>query len=168
MKTQGWAWLAAGVLALSLNSVYQEGGAAWAHRIADRIVSRSAAALALASGRAESLLANASLVTTRHETQSCRLATAFARMNALLDRTTLRAHTGFDRFELISAQQEAHLARLEAGRARIEAQTARIRFAVDEFNAPDIKVICPRVRVRVPRVPVVRGLHIETPGMGPV
>ncbi len=33
--TQGWGWLAAGVLALGLNGIYQDGGAAWAHRIVE-------------------------------------------------------------------------------------------------------------------------------------
>jgi len=40
--TQGWGWLAAGVLALGLNGFYQDGGAAWAHRIMDHVTARVA------------------------------------------------------------------------------------------------------------------------------
>ncbi|MGD0760452.1 MAG: hypothetical protein ABR921_16250 [Candidatus Sulfotelmatobacter sp.] len=41
MKTQAWAWLTAGVVALGLNGFYHDGGAAWAHRIAERVSDRS-------------------------------------------------------------------------------------------------------------------------------
>ncbi len=37
--TQGWGWLTAGVLALGLNGIYHDGGAAWAHRIATGLLS---------------------------------------------------------------------------------------------------------------------------------
>ena len=51
--TQAWAWLAAGVLALGLNGFYQDGGAAWAHRIVDgaieQVASRSGTLVDLAS-----------------------------------------------------------------------------------------------------------------------
>ena len=41
--TQAWAWLTAGVLALGLNGFYHDGGAVWAHRIADQLAEKSEA-----------------------------------------------------------------------------------------------------------------------------
>ena len=36
MNSRAWYWVAAGVLALGLNSEYQHGGLKWAHRAVDR------------------------------------------------------------------------------------------------------------------------------------
>src|SRR6267154_536780 len=56
-QTEAWGWLAAGVLALGLNGIYQDGGAEWVRRDVDgiiaRIADRSEAVLALAAGRAD-------------------------------------------------------------------------------------------------------------------
>ena len=40
--TQGWGWLAAGVLALGLNGFYQDGGLARAHRVFDAAIGHAA------------------------------------------------------------------------------------------------------------------------------
>jgi hypothetical protein len=172
---QGWYWLAAGVMALGLNGVYHDGGAEWAHRL----VNRSAAVVALASGHAERLLASA-----REQTALCRVATEMARFQTKMART----QTGFAHFDAMTAQQEAALARLEAdraqleaGRARMEAQVARLDFASASF-APEfgaafgpmrikLPVNCPRLRVNIPRTlvrvpaPTVR---VETLSAGPI
>jgi hypothetical protein len=170
-NTQAWGWLAAGVLALGLNGIYQDGGAAWAHRavgqVTARIADRSEAVLALASGRVDWFMARANRVAARDETASCRLATAVARFQTRIART----QTGLASFEAMSAREEAQFARLEANRARMEAQISRVRFA-PAFNTLEIPAICPRVRVRIPRAPVVRipapVVHLDTPGLGPV
>jgi len=170
--TQAWVWLAAGVLALGLNGIYQDGGAAWAHRAVGQVVARigdrSEAVLALASGRADWFMAKANMVATRDETASCRLATAVARFQTKIART----EGGMARFEAMSAREEAQFARLEANRARIEAQIARVRFSPVAFDAAKIPVICPRVRLSIPRPPVVRiptpMVHLDLPGSGPV
>ncbi len=64
-STQAWGWLAAGVLALGLNGIYQDGGAAWAHRRSDRpdrrSSSRTEAVLALAAGRADWFVAKSEM-----------------------------------------------------------------------------------------------------------
>jgi hypothetical protein len=39
-NAQAWGWLAAGVLALGLNGIYQDGGAAWAHRAVTQVMAR--------------------------------------------------------------------------------------------------------------------------------
>jgi len=184
MKTQAWGWLAAAVMAAGLNASYHDGGLEWAHRVADQIGYNSAAVLALASGRADQFLADAQLVTASEETASCRWATALARVQNQV------AHTEnqFAHVQAMSAREEAQLARLEANRARIEArvaaQSARIRipaavfspvvYSFSNMKMPDVKILgaCPRVRVNLPRLPMVRipapVVHVETFSPGPV
>ena len=170
--TQAWGWLTAGVLALGLNGFYHDGGAEWAHRLVDRVVYSSAAVVALASGRADQFLEQAKMVVARDETQSCRLGTAMARIQTRV----ARADTGFARFDAMSAREEAQLARVQANRARIEALAARSEFATFvepmNFHGPKVSVICPRVRVNIPRMPMIKMhapvVHDGTVGTGPV
>ncbi|MFZ1139188.1 MAG: hypothetical protein WAN76_08425 [Candidatus Sulfotelmatobacter sp.] len=176
MKTnQAWGWLAAGVLAAGLNASYYDGGFRWAHRIADRICRNSAAALDLASEQTGQFLSEARLLTARNQTTSCPWATAVARVQSRI----ARSHAGFD---VMSARQESQLARLEANRARMEAQiaaqAAHLRIATAalapvEFKAIPAPVVCPRVRVNIPQIPMIRmpaapEIHIETASAGPV
>jgi hypothetical protein len=172
---QGWYWLAAGVMALGLNGAYHDGGTEWAHRL----VNRSAAVVALASGQADLFLASA-----REQTVICRV----AREMALFQTKMARTQTGFAHFDAMTARQQAALARLEgnrarfeAGRARMEAEVARLDFASaslsPEFGAAfgpkriQLPVICPRLRVNIPRTfvrvpaPTVR---VETLSAGPI
>jgi hypothetical protein len=170
--TQAWGWLTAGVLALGLNGFYHDGGAELAHRIVGRVVYSSTAVVALASGRAAQFLEQAKMVAARNEPQSCPLGTAMARIQAKV----VRADTGFARFEAMSAREEAQLARVEANRARIEALAVRSEFATFvepmNFDAPKVSVICPRVRVNIPRMPMIKMqapvVHVGTVGTGPV
>ena len=169
----------AAVVAAGLNASYHDGGLEWAHQVADRIGYNSAAVLALAGGRADQFLTEARLVTANEETASCRWSTALARVQTRAART----ESGFARVQAMSAREEAQLARLEANRARIEArvaaQTARMRipaaaFSPVSFSVSDMKIpsVCPRVRVNVPRLPMVRipapVVHVETFGDGPI
>ena len=174
-QTQAWGWLAAGVLALGLNGIYQDGGAAWLHRNLDyvmaRIADRSGPVLALALGRADLFMAKANLGFARNETASCRITTALVRMHTGM----ARAQHGFAGLEAMSAREEAAMARVEANRARIEAQTARVRFLPAAFDAEKIPVICPRVRIEIPRVniPQMPLVRISAPveqveGLGPI
>jgi hypothetical protein len=77
-------------------------------------------------------------------------------------------------FDVLSAKEQAELARFATNRARIEARVARIRIPAVALNAMDVPAphisICPRVRVNVPRihVPSVPRVRIEIPGAGPV
>jgi hypothetical protein len=170
--TQAWGWLTAGVLAAGLNASYHDGGLQWAHQVADRIEHGSAAALALASGRADQFLTEARLLTVRDETASCPWATTLARVRSRID----RSQAGWD---VMSAREEAQLARLEANRARMEAQiagqTAHLRIATMDFAPVDFKaipapVVCPRIRVSVPRLPMIKApvIRVETASAGPV
>ena len=174
-STQAWGWLAAGVLALGLNGIYHDGGAAWANRavghVIDRIAERTGPVLALASGRADLFLARTKMAVATDETASCRFATAMARVQTRMART----ETGFAHFEGMSARQEAALARVEADRARIEAQLERVRFSPAVFDELKVPVVCPRVRVSVPRVsipriPVVKvpDVRVQVSAAGPV
>jgi len=178
--TQGWGWLAAGVLALGLNGIYQDGGAAWAHLDVDgvvaRIINQAEAVIALASERADGFVTTASMVAARDETASCRLATAMARFQTRMAQT----QNGIARFETMSARQEAALARVEANRARIEGRLARVRLAPVASDSVEIPgVACPRVRVNVngprvivPKMPIVRipapVVEVEMKGAGPI
>lgn len=173
MKTQAWGWLATAVLAAGLNASYHNGGLEWAHRIAARVGHNTSAVLALATGRADQFLAEAQIISA-HQSRSCPLSAALAEMR----RSIAPAHSGFDRFEEVSdqfsARQEKHLAQLEANRARMEAQFARLSMA--GFNPVVVRmprVVCPRVRLAVPRMPVVKMpsipvVHVEYTGAGPV
>jgi|SRR5271166_75320 len=169
MKIQAWGWLAAAVLAAGLNSSYQNGGLEWAHRIAGRVEHNTNAVLALASGRADKFLAEAQIISA-HQSSACPLSAALAQ----LQRSIAASHSDYDRFEAMSAHEEAQLARFEANRARVEAQLTRVRMA--DFNPVVVrvpKVICPRVRVNIPPMPVIKMpsvpvVRVEYTGPGPV
>jgi len=111
--TQGWGWVAAGVLALGLNGFYQDGGAGWAHRAADcvveRVAGRTRAMADLASEQFDRLVETVSLVAARDETASCRLSAAMARLQSKMTRT----QAGFAHVEAMSARQEAAVARVK-------------------------------------------------------
>ena len=179
MKTnQAWGWLAAGVLAAGLNASYHDGGLQWAHRIADQICHKSGAVVSLASGSADWFLAEARMLTARNEAASCPLMAVMARVQSRIERSQGR----FDRFEAMSAREEGQLARLEANRARMEARiaahTARFRIATAAFAPINIKampapVVCPRVRVNIPKLPmaempVIPEIHVDVASAGPV
>ena len=173
--TQGWGWLAAGVLALGLNGFYQDGGLARAHRVFDAAIGHAAdqsgSFVELASERVDQFVQRADLVVARDETASCHLASAMTWFQSKIART----EGGMTRIEAMSARQEAAMARVEADRARIEAQVARVRMMPVAFNTLEIPVVaCPRMRinvprVRVPRVPVIPApaVQVETGG-GPI
>jgi hypothetical protein len=159
---QRWGWLAAGVIALGLNGIYHDGGAAWGRRnvgqVIERIESHTGPVLALAAGRADWFLTQAKLTATQEQTVSCRAATSVARFQTKMART----QTGMARIEALSAQEEAALARIEANRARIEARVAPARFEPTVFNP----MVCPRVRVRGPRVQIsVPVVHVDLGSM---
>jgi hypothetical protein len=179
MKTnQAWGWLAAGVLAAGLNANYYDGGLQWAHRIADRVGQNSAAVLALASGQADQFLTEARVLAGRDKAPSCPLETTLARVQ----NSIARSHVQSQAFEVMSARQEAQLAKFEANRERMEAQiaaqTSHFRFASPAFATVAFKglpaaVVCPRIRVNVPKVPMMKmpvapKIHIEMASNGPV
>jgi hypothetical protein len=145
--TQAWGWLTAGVLALGVNGFYQDGGAAWAHRIADQVAHRSANLIQDASEQVGQVAELTNLVGARSETASCRMATAAARFQTNLVRT----RSVGPRLEQLSVREEVAMGRLEARRGRMEARLARMHAIPAE-----LAIDCPRIRVRIP------GVHIET------
>lgn len=176
MKTQAMGWLIAGVLAAGLNASYHDGGLEWAHQVADRVGSESASVVEMASGRANEFLTEARLASPSAETPSCPLSTTLARVQAKID----RSQAGFDRLVAISDREQAQFAIVEANRARIEADLANIRIPDAAFRTVVVndRVICPRIRVNVPRMPMIKlpvikvpatpEIRIESPGSGPV
>ena len=172
MKTQAWGWLAAGVVALGLNGFYHDSGAPWLHQTVDRVRNQTEAVFALATGRADEFLVQTQRVAAQEETASCQMATALA----LVQTNFARSEAGLARFEAMSAREQAQLARLEANRARMEgllaAKQARLQTVTETFRQIKFEPVqtCPRVRVNIPRPPVVRVpmIHVETAGAGPV
>jgi len=179
MKTQAWGWLIAGVLAAGLNASYHDGGLQWAHEVAERVGHGSSAVLALARGNAERFLSEAQLVAARNETASCRLSGALARVQTSLARSEGR----FAGFDEMTADQDGQLAWLDANRDRMQAQIqaqvdrqmANIRIPAVAFRPVVVRVPqvpeCPRIRVNVPRAPMVRvpaaEIDVES-GNGPI
>ena len=175
---QAWGWLAAGVLAAGLNANYYDGGFQSAHRIADRVGQNTAAVLALASGQADRFLTAARMLSARNHSASCPLSTTLARVQTRI----ARAQAGFNRLEAMSDKQEAQFAKLEANRAHMKAEIAvnpvQVRMAMAAFapvvlRSIPIPAVCPRVRVNIPQVPMMKlppmpVVHIETASAGPV
>lgn len=183
--TQAWGWLIAGVLAAGLNASYHNGGLQWAHQVADRVEYGSGAVMALASGRTDQFLAEARLLTlqdrstqeqaTQERVPSCRFAAAVARVRSRID----RSQATVDRMQAMSDRQQA---RLEANRARMEAriagQMSHLSITTADFAPVALRlmpspVVCPRVRVSVPRmprieIPAIPEIHIDTGSAGPV
>jgi len=167
--TQAWGWLAAGVLAAGLNASYHDGGLQRVHQIADRFEHNTATVVALASGRADQFLAEARLMTARDQTASCPL----TRVRSMIERSPAV-------LEVMSARDEGQLARFEANRARLEtriaARTAHLRIATFPpmtVKAVSVPVVCPRVRMNIPRPPMIKmpvmpEIHIESSSAGPV
>ena len=173
MKTQAWGWLATAVLAAGLNSSYHNGGLEWAHRVAGQIGHNSNAVLALATGNADKFLSEAQIISAE-QSPSCPFSTALNEIR----RSIAPVHADFDQFEAMSVQltarQETQVARIEANRARMEAQIAHLNMA--NFNPVVVRmprVVCPRVRISVPRMPVIKMpsmtiVQAENTGPGPV
>jgi hypothetical protein len=164
--TQAWGWLAAGVLAAGLNARYHDGGLQWAHQIAGRIEHNSAAVLALAFGRANQFLSEARLMAPRAESASCPFSKAVAQMQHRIEHSQAEFEDAeVQDFDVMSARKEAQWARLEANRVRMGAQftarTIRLGITPAAFTRVSLKgmpgpVVCPRVRVNIPRVPMMK------------
>ena len=156
MKTQAWGWLAAAVMAAGLNASYHDGGLRWAHEIANQVKHNTGAVLALATGRADQFLTEASFVAASKQSSPCHLAAALAEARAVAIPTQVQ----LQQFEIMSAGEQAKLAKLETERARIEARVAQLLIPAMAFSpvvvqAP-LRSVCPRVRVNMPRIPAVR------------
>lgn len=169
--TQAWGWLAAGVLAAGLNATYHDGGLQRVHQIANRVENHTAAVVAYASGRADQFLAETRLLTTRDETVACPL----TRVRSMIAQSP-------EVFDVMSAREEGQSARFEANRARMEARIAArtahfriapVAFAQVALRAIPAPVVCPRIRVNIPRLPMIKmpvmpEIHIESSSAGPI
>ena len=156
MKTQAWGWLAAAVMAAGLNASYHDGGLGWAHEIANQVKHNTGAVLALATGRADEFLTEASFVAASKRSAPCPFAAALAEARTV----TIPRHVELERFQVMSAREQAKLANLEMERARIQARVAELHIPPMALTpvvvqAP-IRSVCPRVRVHMPRIPAVK------------
>jgi len=177
---QAWGWLFAGVVAAGLNASYHDGGLEWAHRAVNQASYNVSAVLALASGRADQFAAEVQMVSARNETPSCRFAAALAQ----IENKVGGKHANFDRFEAMTARQQAQLARFEAQRVRMENKLAAIQIRTANFTPVvnihpadfqnfEIPAACSRVRVNIPRMPVIKMpvvpvVHVDVTSPGPV
>jgi hypothetical protein len=137
----------------------------------DQVKHNTNAVMALATGRGDEFLAEANFASPRPQASPCPLAVlAEARAMVLPNDLELQ------RVEVISAREQAQLARIEARRARIEAKLARVHIPAMAFNPVVVqapKVVCPRVRVHMPRIPTVKMpalpvVHVQNAGFGSV
>jgi hypothetical protein len=165
---QAWAWLTAGVLALGLNGFYQDGGAARVHQAVDRVRSGLGSKFALvadlATGHLDQLLLRANLAATRGEARSCYVRTGIVRANSRMT----GMGRAFSRFEEMSAQREAELARMQAQREQVQAQFADLRMTPVSFSDSDSDSgpACRRVVVHVPAVHVdIPEMHVDVPAV---
>jgi len=171
MKTQAWGWLAAAVMAAGLNASYHDGGLQWAHEIANQVKHNTGAVLALATGRADQFVAEANLVAASKQSSPCPFAAALAEARAVAVPTQVELR----QFDVMSAREQAKLARIETAHARIEARVAQLHIPAMAFNPVVVQArrsVCPRVRVSMPRIPAVKipampVVHVEN-GFGSV
>ncbi len=131
-----WGWLTAGVLALGLNGIYRDGGSAWAHRAVDPLIDRLEAriepALAMTTGRAETLLGNI--------------------QSRALFGTRFGARFAGSSSEAASSRIAAAFARVQANRERMEARVrlTPVAMVIDDGSG----LLCPRTRVVTPKIAV--------------
>lgn len=121
-STQAWGWLTAGVLALGLNGFYQDGGLQTVHQFFGLVGDRSAAVLALATGRADEFIVVAQHVAAHTNALSC---------------PRLAANTESARFQARMSRQTAAMVRAEVDRADFESAMAQLRASTDNLRALD-------------------------------
>lgn len=168
MKIQAWGWLAVAVVAAGFNASYHDGGLQWVHDAVDQVKHNTGAVIALATGRADQFVTEAELVASQREPSRCPFAAARAEARRMSPR-----EFKIDRLEVISARRQAEFARLEANRARMEAELAQLHVPAVTFNPVAVegpKISCPRVRVNLPRIPVMKMpvVQVKNSGFGSV
>jgi len=177
-RNQAWGWLIAAVMAAGLNASYHDGDLQWLHRVAEQAKHRTLGVLALASGRADQFLIQAEILAA-HEQADSRLAVDMAPVQT----ETAIIETSAARVEELNACRELQRARIEVQQARLQgrlaANVASFQMAQAKLNRafnplpadfnPMKTVSCPRVRINIPQIPLVRvpSVHAEA-GAGPV
>lgn len=163
-QNQAWGWLVAAVMAAGLNASYHNGDLQWLHRVAEQAKHRTAAVLALASGRADLFLMQAQILAAHEQADSGLAAMTPVQAEAAISEA-FAGHTEASaackelrqaRIEILRARTQA---RLDANAARIQIVQATLNRAFDPIPAafnPINTPACPRVRVIVPRIPGVR------------
>ncbi|PYX60536.1 MAG: hypothetical protein DMG73_06120 [Acidobacteria bacterium] len=138
-SAKAWYWVAAGVLALGLNSEYQSGRLAWAHRAVDR----SMALMERASDNGLRYVALAEIMLGHRQAEFGPAQVALARVQ-----------TKVACARMALAQREIEKARPQLVKARFESEKAHL-IAVTRNRVA--LVTCPHqseVRVRVPSITV--------------
>ncbi|HET9406151.1 MAG TPA: hypothetical protein VFO39_02835 [Candidatus Sulfotelmatobacter sp.] len=157
-STSAWAWLTAGVMALGLNGIYQDGGAQWLHEWIGTATDRAAAVVDLASGRADQFFVEARNVSEQSEASSCRVSAAVARIRA-----AARSQARCPRTQaVLYSRQRGEWIQWQVEQARRNAATARLAATslrgidLSNLRVPnmgrEIRVFVATPQVRIPEV----------------
>ena len=185
-QSQTWGWLATGVLAFAMNSLYHNAGAEMVHRIMGRATTRAEAVLDLVSAQSDRMMEGAESLAAKVEVASCRLKSAVATLKGTLTEQQRQPESlamlamplngQVLEMQVDRTQLEAKLAKLETTKLKLakidlnRLQSLRVR------NAARVHGICPGLllpteHVRVVRAPIMRIpapiVHVNI-GPGPV
>jgi len=163
-STKAWYWMAAGVLALGMNSEYQHGGLQWAHRAVDR--GREFAACVETSSHR--YLAMAKLMFGNDPTPEVPTELAMARVQEQMDvvqQKLEQKRIQIENVDRINEQIEPTMIRAQAAmeRAQVRIDMAQMKA---EMKANRVAYLCPRMQkmsFKVPDVPNVKVPRIDPP-----
>jgi hypothetical protein len=163
-STKAWYWVAAGVLALGLNSEYQRGGLQWAHRV----VSRGHEVVACAQLTSRRYLAMAKLMFGTDPDPELPSEAVLAQVQESVDGIQNRIahkHIQIENIERLDEKIQPSMMRAEMAmeRAQIKIDMAQMRA---EMRSNRAGYLCPRMRkmtFTVPEVPNMRVPRVNIP-----
>jgi len=141
-SAKAWYWVAAGVLALGLNSEYQRGRLEWAHRAVDR----SLALTESASDQGARYVALAEIMLGHRQAEFGPARTALAGVQTKV----ACARMALAQRELERARPQLVKARFEMEKAYLIAVTGDRMALVTCPHQPEVRVRVPRIMVDVP------------------
>jgi hypothetical protein len=182
-STKAWYWVAAGVLALGLNSEYQHGGLPWAHRVVNR--GREVAACTQLTSRRYLAMAKLMFGTDPAPEVPSEVVLAqvqervdgiqdeldhkririehLERLNEKIQPSMMRAEMAMERaqIKIDMAQMKAEMRSNRA--AYLCPRTQKMTFAVPDMKGPGVTI--PKIVVRIPQVPEID--LSDVPGISP-
>jgi len=129
MREKGWYWLAAGVLALGLNSAYEDGQLGWVHCLADR----ATAAVERLSARSLSVVTMAELMLGRTPETFGRTEAAFQKLqNKVVAERVAEAQR---QMAMAQARQQIAQAQLQRKMEMVHMKMDKVRMiSIDRAN----------------------------------
>ena len=155
--TQGWYWLAAGVLALGLNGVYHDGGSEWAHQVVDRAIDRT---VAMVPERAQELMQRVRMAADReNERASSRWSQDMSHWQAQVTRVdSMRARQNVR----LARMNVHHAMNVQVANAHLTQACSHVQVEVPAVSIPEINI--PRIdvpQINIPRVSI-PAVHLES------